>query len=97
MFSIFVFTLVTGLATGAALGIRWQRTALCSPSCQKDGVWLWTPEQEEAAWGRGVGIGRAYSRGELAGTRLEKRVWRLLAGRRGPDEERADEPARAAA
>jgi hypothetical protein len=93
----FLFTLATGAGTGAALGVRWQRMVLCSPSCQKDGVWLWTPEQEEAAWKRGVTIGRAYSRGELAGSRLEERVWRLLAQRRERIEEPDDEPARTVA
>jgi hypothetical protein len=88
----FLFVLSTGLGTGAALGVRWQRMYMCSPTCQAHGVWLWTPAQEEAAWERGVSVGHAYGLGVLAAGDTLHRVRTLIRGRRRRVTETDDEP-----
>lgn len=61
-----VVLIVLALAGGVAAGAALHRRFICAPSC-RGGVYLWTPEQERAAWERGVTNGVAYARGELGG------------------------------
>lgn len=77
-----MITLAVGLAVGVPLGAWLRLRLLCSPTCRKHGVWLWTPAQEDAAWERGVTVRDAWEHGELTATRVGERVRVLLAGRR---------------